>query len=187
MYYVGCRWGLIDDGYICSSNRMRDAYRRRPDDFKRRILTKVYSNRLELLEEEYKWLSKIKPEELGNKYYNLRQHHWGHWSSNPTKAKTIKEKLGVNKGRTFPNRKKPIPFSKEHREKIRQNTIGKNNPFYGKTCSEEHRKKISKANTGRKWTPEQKNNLSIIRKGQKPWNTGKRKAPEGKWITLCSI
>ena len=28
MYYIGSHWGTDDDGYICSSNRMRDAYRR---------------------------------------------------------------------------------------------------------------------------------------------------------------
>ena len=31
MYYIGRHWGTEDDGYICSSNRMRDAYRRRPN------------------------------------------------------------------------------------------------------------------------------------------------------------
>lgn len=167
MYYIGCRWGTEDDGYICSSNRMRDAYRRRPQDFSRKVVSRIYTNRLELLKEEYKWLLKIKPEELGEKYYNLRQHKWGHWTTDINQVKTIKEKLGVNKGRKFPNRKKPVPFSAEHREKIRQNTLGEKNPFYGKICTKDHRDKISKANTGRKWTTEQKNNLSQIRKAQR--------------------
>ena len=42
-YYVGCHWGTVDDGYICSSNWMRDTYNRRPQDFKRRILKKNLS------------------------------------------------------------------------------------------------------------------------------------------------
>jgi hypothetical protein len=37
MYYVGSHWGTIEDGYICSSNRMRDAYREDP-----KILKDVY-------------------------------------------------------------------------------------------------------------------------------------------------
>jgi hypothetical protein len=81
MYYVGSHWGTVDDGYICSSNRMRDAYRRRPENFKRKIVAKVYTNRSDLLEEEYRWLSLIPKEQLGKKYYNLSQHKNGHWSA----------------------------------------------------------------------------------------------------------
>ena len=33
--------GLEDDRYRCSSKRMDSAYRRRPHDFKRRILNKI--------------------------------------------------------------------------------------------------------------------------------------------------
>lgn len=72
MYYIGCHWGTVDDGYICSSKRMRDAYRRRTLDFKRRILKRNISKE-SLLEEEYKWLQLIKDDELGKKYYNLRK------------------------------------------------------------------------------------------------------------------
>jgi len=93
MYYIGSHWGFEDDGYICSSNRMRDAYRRRPQDFKRRILSRLTSTRAELLEEEFRWLSMIPTEELGKKYYNLRTHHPSHWSTDPDASKTIKEKL----------------------------------------------------------------------------------------------
>ena len=45
MLYVGYHKGTQDDGYICSSNRMRDSYRRRPHDFKRRILKTNISER----------------------------------------------------------------------------------------------------------------------------------------------
>lgn len=76
MYYIGCHWGTTDDGYICSSNRMRDAYRRRPQDFKRRIIKKIYTNRQDLLDEEHKWLQMIPNNELGKSYYNLRKNLW---------------------------------------------------------------------------------------------------------------
>lgn len=71
MYYIGRHWGNFDDGYICSSNRMRDAYRRRPLDFKRKILSKITSSFDDLILEEQKWLDKIDPKKCGSKYYNI--------------------------------------------------------------------------------------------------------------------
>lgn len=129
MYYIGCHWGTVKDGYICSSNRMRDAYRRRPQDFKRRIL-KTNIDRCDLLEEEFKWLSLIKDDELGTKYYNFRKHHYGHWSNDLDKSLTISEKISkANKGKSLPKNKKwrknlskslsNKPKSKEHAVKCR--------------------------------------------------------------------
>lgn len=69
MFYVGRHWGTIEDGYLCSSNRMRDAYRRRPKDFKRRIIKKVDSKE-QLVLEEQRYLDMIKPEECNTRYYN---------------------------------------------------------------------------------------------------------------------
>ena len=93
-YYIGCHWGNVDDGYICSSSNMKSAYNRRPKDFKRKILSKIYSDKKTLLEEEYKWLSMIKKEELGKRYYNLHNHHFNHWSSSETsKLKTLSERI----------------------------------------------------------------------------------------------
>lgn len=93
-FYIGSHWGTENDGYICSSNWMRDAYRRRPHDFKpRRIIARVYTNRQDLLIEEYRWLQMIKPEELGKRYYNLRNHFQNHWTADKQKQKTVREKL----------------------------------------------------------------------------------------------
>lgn len=92
MYYIGSHWGFVDDGYICSSNRMRDAYRRRPNDFRRRIIKSNVARGL-LLDEEHKWLSLIREDELGKKYYNLRKHKWGHWTTDENKRTTIGNKL----------------------------------------------------------------------------------------------
>lgn len=78
-YYIGCHWGTENDGYICSSSWMLQAYKKRPNDFKRKILKKVYSNRKNLLEEEYRWLSFIKTDELKNKYYNLCNKRFGYF------------------------------------------------------------------------------------------------------------
>ena len=156
MYYVGSHWGTIDDGYICSSNRMRDAYRRRPNDFKRRIIRSNVS-RETLLDEEHKWLTKIKPEELGKKYYNLRQHKWGHWSTDINKRMTVGQKISEkNKGRKLcENHIKKISMSfkgKKHSvearckiKKARQHQIP---PGLGKKHSEETKRKISENNSG---------------------------------------
>jgi hypothetical protein len=72
-YYIGMHWGNENDGYICSSNWMRDSYTRRPEDFKRKIIEKIYTNRKDLYKREKYWLSLIKDEELRIKYYNLRK------------------------------------------------------------------------------------------------------------------
>jgi hypothetical protein len=37
-YYLGAHWGTENDGYVCSSKWMKSAYKRRHQDFKRRIL-----------------------------------------------------------------------------------------------------------------------------------------------------
>lgn len=73
MYYIGCHWGSKDDGYICSSNWMRDAYRRRPHDFKRKIISIVRNSKEDLFEEEFRWLSMIKDNELKTRYYNIKK------------------------------------------------------------------------------------------------------------------
>lgn len=96
--------------------------KKRPNDFKRKILSRVYTNRKDLLEEEYKWLSLIK-EELNKKYYNLHNHHFSHWSANEQSKSTVGQKI-----------------SKAH----------KSNPNHGswlkgKTLSEETKEKISKS------------------------------------------
>ena len=111
MFYIGCHWGTENDGYICSSKRMRDAYRHRPQDFKRRIIQKGIE-RNKLLEEEFKWLSMIGDHELGNKYYNLSKHHFGHWTTNNPDIKlTISEKISKNHAK--PEVKRKISESKK--------------------------------------------------------------------------
>lgn len=154
-FYVGCHWGTENDGYICSSNWMRDAYRRRPDDFKRRVISRIKTNRKGLLKEEYYWLSKIKKEELGKRYYNLTMHHNGHWSTNEETTKSLKEKISNKLKRHFANN----PVSEETRAKISK--IHK-----GRIHSEEHMKKISKALKGRKQTDEFRTMRSEMMKGK---------------------
>jgi len=139
MYYIGSHWGTEDDGYICSSNRMRDAYRRRPKDFRRRILKRVYTSRQDLLIEEDSLLKKIKPEEIKIKYYNIMLTTIkDDWHSCPLKNKNRRQiisertKEAMNKpeirekyekGLSKRNTRSSDP---EVREKRRKSMLGKN-------------------------------------------------------------
>jgi len=135
-YYVGSHWGSKDDGYICSSDWMKKAFKRRPQDFKRRILEHVEDNRGDLLATEYKWLKLIKDSELGKKYYNLTNHLNGHWTTDKEKQLTVKEKLSAAQKRNFEDpeyrarfmetRKNLPPQTDETRNKRRLSMLGKN-------------------------------------------------------------
>lgn len=93
-YYVGSHWGTENDGYICSSQWMRRAYLRRPEDFKRRILFRCNS-KADLLLEEYRWLLFTKPEEIrGPRYYNLSRGKIGHWSAQDYE-KDVKKRISA--------------------------------------------------------------------------------------------
>lgn len=109
-YYIGSHWGHEDDGYVCNSPWMIKAYKKRPDDFKRRILKKITSSRSDLLEAEYRYFSTIKDEEIRTKYYNLNTKSTGHWVAYPEKIKTIREKIS--------NKTKEAMARPEVREKL---------------------------------------------------------------------
>ncbi len=70
-FYVGSHVGTINDGYICSSVWMKNAYRKRPNDFRRRILEHTTDDVVRS-REEY-WLSMISDSELTTKYYNAKK------------------------------------------------------------------------------------------------------------------
>src|ERR1019366_5871790 len=92
-FYIGSHWGFETDKYVCSSIWMRNAYKRRPEDFKRRILARVYTSRQDLLLEEGKWLALIPQSEIGKRYYNLHNQQPGHWSANEDLKISIGKKI----------------------------------------------------------------------------------------------
>lgn len=159
-YYIGCRWGKEDDGYICSSPWMKKGYKRRPEDFKRRILSRVYTNKKDLLEEEYKWLSKIKNDDLGKKYYNLHNHHFGHWSTDTNKRLTVGQKISAS-----PNRAANISKANKGRV-ISEETKQKLSISVSKTMTEEHRALLSEKCSGWKHTEETKIKIAEAGKGR---------------------
>jgi len=89
-HYIGVHWGREDDGYVCSSSWMTQAYKRRPADFKRKILRRV-DTKEELFKEEARWLSMIQTSELKTKYYNLNI-NLKHWRTGED-AETMREKI----------------------------------------------------------------------------------------------
>jgi len=77
-FYIGKHYGSINDGYICSSKSMLIDYNRNPENFKRRVLQ--YVNEIDgnqSLQAELKWLSMIPDNQLGKKYYNLKNKNFG--------------------------------------------------------------------------------------------------------------
>ena len=158
-YYVGSHWGKEDDGYICSSNWMRMSYSRRPEDFKRRVISRVHTNRKDLLIEETRWLLMIKPEEVKVRYYNINiLGNSKHWIGDEQKYLSVSEKI---------SRTLKAKGTKMTPEQIAQRTakiLGRKNTdetkakmsaaAKGKVKSEEHKRKLAEAQLGRTYSPE---------------------------------
>lgn len=159
MYYLGCHWGKIDDGYICSSNRMRDAYRRRPQDFKRRVIQKNIPKE-NLLSIEHKWLSLITESELGTKYYNRYTINTAlllAWAANKGRKQSseeIQKRIENRKNYKHSEETKQKismshkgkivgPLSEETKHKLSIALSGDNNPFYGKQHDPELKKQMN--------------------------------------------
>lgn len=134
-FYVGCHWGHEDDGYICSSRWMRNSYKRRPQDFTRRVISRVYTNKKDLFLEEYRWLSMISDVELGTRYYNMSRVHPNHWSTCHATTESVTERASKQmkaqhadpkfREKYMSSREKirGKPQSQETREKRRQSMI----------------------------------------------------------------
>lgn len=71
MFYLGSHKGSEDDGYIGSGYRFLKAYKKRPQDFRRRIIERISEGDIpEIHAAEQRWLNQIKPEEFDTRYYN---------------------------------------------------------------------------------------------------------------------
>lgn len=191
-FYVGSHWGTEDDGYVCSSSWMNRAYKIRPEDFKRRILSRIYTSKADLLDKENSYLITIKPHELKEKYYNLRNHEFGHWSTDEQKSILVKQKTGWNRGLTKHNDKRILKQSQsisislkgkrtrspwtEEQKKYQAQLAASQNPngfFKGRKHSEETKEKMRKAKIGKAssfkgkhHTEETKNKISLSKSGK---------------------
>ena len=164
-YYVGSHWGTEDDGYICSSPWMMQAYKKRPYDFKRRILEHINTTREDLLKAEYKWLSLVKKEEIKTRYYNLNIKATGHWSAYPDNVKTIKEKISL--------KTKEAMAKPENRERYLE-SLNKRNQIQ----SEETRQKRSESmkKTMAEKFPEQNRRQKLSSEERKEYYSNKAKS-----------
>lgn len=164
-YYVGCHWGTLDDGYVCSSRWMKKSYKRRPKDFKRKIL-KTNLERTQMYVEEQRYLNMIKPEEIKIRYYNISLFSKKPWHQYPESVKTIGQKISHSK-----KGKSVGPCAPETAAKI-------SSANKGRVFTEEHKEKLRQAKLGKKHTEEWKQQNSERMKAQ--WSDGTRKRAEPK-------
>ena len=164
-YYLGRHWGTENDGYICSQSNMRNNFKNRPEDFKRRIVS-IVNDKQALVEEEQRWLNMIDVEELGKKYYNINNR-----ATTPTmrgrkhSAETVQKIRSKNIGKTRTEETKQKlrkPKSEEHKKKLSKSkseehkkklSESKKGKTYGYTHSEETKKKMSISHVGRVYSP----------------------------------
>jgi len=175
MYYIGSHWGLEHDGYICSSNRMRNAYRRRPDDFKRKIIEKTDERSLLLgLEEKWLQLAENKKERYYNLVFTTHNNYWwneensrltvgqkiskshksnpnmGKWAKGKVLSEETKKKISISTSKAMKKYYKENPRTDETRKKISENTkrLHKEKKIgtYGTKHSQETLKKMSENN-----------------------------------------
>ena len=157
--YVGYHKGSIDDGYICSSKPMMKEYNQRPQDFTRQIIATGNAEDMYILETAILKADNAMHNEL---YYNLRNNSFcfhGHKHTEETKAKlrkAWKERPNVEERmehiKTLHVNRIVKPFTEEHKQKLREANLGKNNPMFGKKLSVETRRKMSESRRGKRPT-----------------------------------
>lgn len=77
MSYIGSHFGSTDDSYLGSSIRFQRAIKKRPSDFRRKILAYTNGDRKVLLCEEERWLQMIPVDKLQKTYYNVKRRGTG--------------------------------------------------------------------------------------------------------------
>ena len=176
-YYIGCHWGSIDDGYVCSSSWMMKAYKKRPNDFKRRILISNILTKKDMYLEEGRWLSfivksEIKPINDNPRYYNLKITIDNLWHQYDDKVKTIgekisKAKMGKSTGPRSDETKRKISEatkgkkrSEEYLIKLSERMKGKTSPNKGKKMSDEQKEHLRQINLGKRLSAEHKQKIS---------------------------
>lgn len=194
-YYIGSHWGTEQDGYVCSSSWMLQAYKKRPQDFKRRILEK-FEDRSKINEIEHRWLQMIKTEEIKKRYYNLSNRRFGHWSTTDETRRIVSAKCGdLKRGhRWTPEQKMKLkgrtPWNKGksgYSIKIKEDDPRKGRPTWnagtakhkvlkgrsGRVVSDTTREKQRLAKIGLTHSEETKKKISASKIGSTPWNKGK--------------
>jgi hypothetical protein len=101
MFYIGSHHGSKDDGYLGSSQRFLRAIKKRPKDFKRRIIEKILIDDSSITRRrETVWLQKIDSVCLGDRYYNLKRVAFGgnlYEGRTETQMKVTSDKLSASR------------------------------------------------------------------------------------------
>ena len=169
-WYIGCHWGREDDRYICGSTWCRNSIKRRPHDFRKRILFRC-TTKEELWDKEFEWLSLIKQEDLGKKYYNLRVFHYD-MDKKLSQRKYKKGTVVWNKGNHW---------SEEHKKKLSEAHFGQIAWNKGKKLSKEHKENLSKNHWSKGENSEEiKKKVSKPRYGHENHFFGKTHSEESK-------
>lgn len=167
-FTIGSHYGTTDDGYITSTGIMSKAFKKRPQDFKRKILEYHHGDRKELLAFEQKWLDKISDNELFNKtnlkekttrYYNIKKQASG--LSGELASRLRKEYWESDKGKDH-----KIRLSKMMSEK-NPSKPGKEAWNKGKKCPQ-----ISEAIKNSDWTPNNDQRAKMRNNTKARWERG---------------
>lgn len=169
-FYIGSHWGFENDGYICSSRWMRKAYKRRSNDFKRRILSLVFTSRKDLIEEEIYWHSFIKSHEMGKRYYNLKKAS-SLWHTDEYSRLTVSEKIS--------QKAKERGFIRNNSHWVKGQRGSPNTEFKPGSIPSNKNKSLEDQ-FGQEKALEIKNKMSLKKIGKSPAN----KDQKGKYITI---
>lgn len=178
MFYIGKHYGAVDDGYVCSSKMMLIDYNRNPEHFKRRVLEFVdEKDGSQSLDAESKWLSLIPDEQLGKKYYNLKNKNFGNtrghkksyvWNAGLSKSEQ-KEYLELRKNRLF-----CLLTEKPKRGIFFKPVIQYNCEICGKYFESKNTRKFCSATCSAKkiFNNDVKEKMSKAKMGKPAWNKG---------------
>jgi hypothetical protein len=147
-FCIGSHHGKLSDGYLTSSINCKRAILKRPETFRFNVLEFNFENcKKQTLTIEQKWLSKIKNEELGKKYYNLKKYAAG---GNTVESMTYEQKEKWKRNVGIASKNQWNLLSDKKREERLKKSFGKGpkNRDYMKT--EKYSKNMSNAVLGKK-------------------------------------
>lgn len=187
-FYIGSHSGREDDKYIGSGIYFINAYNKRPNKFKRRILERVlFVDYKDLLQREEYWLNMIDESELGIKYYNLKKcASGGNIIGNLSIEKQEqhrKKSILARKNGWIKWYQQQTPEEKSKRGKLARSCVkcqsggsmpGETNPFFGKKHTEETRRRMSEIAKKRKKPSNIKKYTIIFPNGEIEIYSGKK-------------
>jgi len=144
MFYIGSHQGSIDDGYTGSNKRFIHSIRKRPENFKRKILEYVIGDIKYIQSREQLWLNLILDCELGIKYFNLKKLARGGSVKGRKQPCLPSTRLKISRALTGrPSKNKGIPLKQSTKDKLSLRFKGIPNGQKGKILPKQQKIKIS--------------------------------------------